>query len=113
MSRILTEPEVNMIKQQQALLATEGVQLHFTDAAIHEIAQVAADVNRNVENIGARRLHTVIERIIEDISFNAPDLASKARESGKEGHQQVVDKEDVNAKLGDLLKTVDLSKYIL
>lgn len=104
---------MNMIKQQQALLATEGVQLHFTDAAIHEVSQVAADVNKNVENIGARRLHTVIERIIEDISFNAPDLASKARESGKEEHQQVVDKEDVSSKLGDLLKKVDLSKYVL
>ncbi|GMH34251.1 hypothetical protein BSKO_02085 [Bryopsis sp. KO-2023] len=111
--RILTEPELNMIRQQQALLATEGVQLHFTDAAIHEVARVAAEVNKNVDNIGARRLHTVIERIIEDISFNAPELASKAREGGSKEHQYVVDKEDVTERVGDLLKKIDLSKYIL
>jgi ATP-dependent HslUV protease ATP-binding subunit HslU len=69
----LTEPENNLIRQQQQLLSTEGVELHFTDAAIKEIARVAEEVNTNVDNIGARRLHTVIERIVEDISFNAPE----------------------------------------
>lgn len=62
-----------MIRQQELLLATEGVQLQFTEEAIHEIARVAEEINRNVDNIGARRLHTVIERIVEDISFSAPD----------------------------------------
>lgn len=99
-----------MVKQQQALLATEGVQLHFTDAAIQEIARVAEEVNTSVDNIGARRLHTIIERIIEDISFEAPE-----RSSGEDGVSAtiVVDKEDVRAKIEDLLKKQDLSKYVL
>ena len=71
--RILTEPENNMIKQQQALLTTEGVDLNFSEDAIHEISRVAAEVNSSVDNIGARRLHTVLERIVEEISFNAPE----------------------------------------
>ena len=71
--RILTEPEHNMIKQQQALIATEGVELIFTDAAIRQISQVAEEVNTLVDNIGARRLHTILERILEDISFSAPE----------------------------------------
>ena len=65
--RILTEPAHNMIRQQQALMATEGIDLVFTDAAVHEIASVAHEVNRTVDNIGARRLHTVLERIVEDV----------------------------------------------
>ena len=104
---------MNMIKQQEALLGTEGIQLHFTDAAIWEIARVAEEVNRTVDNIGARRLHTVLERIVEEISFAAPERAQEARRSGKEFYQYVVDKEDVVARVGDLLKKVDLSKYIL
>ena len=107
--RILTEPESNMIKQQQALLATEGVQLHFTDAAVQEIARVAEEVNTTVDNIGARRLHMIIERIIEDVAFDAPERA------GTEGNPMsvVVDKEDVRGKIEDLLKKQDLSKYVL
>ena len=62
-----------MIKQQQALLTTEGVDLNFSEDAIHEISRVAAEVNSSVDNIGARRLHTVLERIVEEISFNAPE----------------------------------------
>ena len=71
--RILTEPEHNMIKQQQALIATEGVELIFTEPAIRRISEVAEEVNTLVDNIGARRLHTILERILEEISFNAPE----------------------------------------
>lgn len=108
--RILTEPEANMIKQHQALLAAEGISLHFTDAAIQEISRVAEDVNTNVDNIGARRLHTILERIVEDISFEAPE---KARATGGGGVSIVVDAEDVQSKIEDLLKKQDLSKYVL
>ncbi|KAL4448003.1 hypothetical protein ABPG75_005222 [Micractinium tetrahymenae] len=107
--KILTEPESNMIKQQQALLATENVELIFTDAAIREIARVAEEVNTNVDNIGARRLHTILERILEDVSFDAPE---KAKASGSQV-TVVIDKEDVLAKIGDLLKKQDLSRYVL
>lgn len=75
--RILTEPEHNMIKQQQALIATEGVELIFTDAAIRQISKVAEEVNTLVDNIGARRLHTILERILEDISFSAPEQVTR------------------------------------
>ena len=107
--KILTEPEANMIKQQQALLATEKLDLHFTDAAIKEIAKVAEEVNTAVDNIGARRLHTIIERIVEDISFDAPETTQDAEEKVT----MVVDKDDVVQKIGDLLKKQDLSKYVL
>jgi len=102
--RILTETENNLIKQQIALLKTEGFDLRFTDDAIREIAKVAYDVNRTVENIGARRLHTIIERIMEEISFEAAD---------KPGGSFTVDAEHVRAKVGDLLQRSDLSRYIL
>jgi ATP-dependent HslUV protease ATP-binding subunit HslU len=108
--RILTEPEGNMIKQQQALLATEGVHLHFTDAAIKEIARVSEEINTNIDNIGARRLYTIIERIIEDISYEAPD---QAKSEGGDPLSIVIDKEDVLSKLSDLLQKQDLSKYVL
>lgn len=113
--RILTEPENNMIKQQLALLETEGVALHFTDAAIQEIASVAAEVNQTVDNIGARRLHTVLERIMDEISFSAPETLAKFQESNPEGAQCtiVVDKEDVQAKVSSLLEKADLSKFIV
>eukprot|EP00899_Mesostigma_viride_P024383 jgi/Mesvir1/5129/Mv15281-RA.2 len=75
--RILTEPEMNMIKQQRALLKTEDVELVFTDCAIQEIASITAEVNRTVENMGARRLYTVIEKVLEDVSFNAPQYAGQ------------------------------------
>lgn len=98
-----------MIKQQQALLATENVNLHFTDAAVTEIAKVAEEVNTSIDNIGARRLHTILERIVEDISFDAPE---KAKDSGAPVNV-VIDKEDVHGKLSDLLKKQDLSRYVL
>ncbi|KAL4547201.1 hypothetical protein Ndes2526B_g07974 [Nannochloris sp. 'desiccata'] len=110
--KILTEPEANMITQQQALLATENVELHFTDAAIKEISKVAEEVNTSVDNIGARRLHTIIERIVEDISFEAPDKTRDVNgEVGTGGGKVtvVIDKEDVVEKIGDLLKKQDLS----
>jgi len=113
--KILTEPEANMITQQRALLSTENIELHFTDAAIKEISKVAEEVNTSVDNIGARRLHTIIERIVEDISFEAPDKTRNLDgEVGSEGKVTVViDKEEVIEKIGDLLKKQDLSKYVL
>lgn len=111
--RILTEPETSMIRQQEALLQTEGVNLQFTDAAIKEIARVAEEVNRTVDNIGARRLYTVLERILEEISFNAPELAKKAQQQGEKLYDVVIEKEHVIERIGDLIKKVDLSKYVL
>ena len=105
MYRILTEPQTNLIAQQRALLATENLLLEFTDCAIKEIARVASLANRTVENIGARRLHTCIERIIDDISFNACDY--------KPGDVVTIDKDYVSSKVDDLLIQSDLSKYIL
>eukprot|EP01027_Heterolobosea_sp_BB2_P004512 GEZU01006911.1.p1 GENE.GEZU01006911.1~~GEZU01006911.1.p1 ORF type:complete len:576 (-),score=199.17 GEZU01006911.1:148-1875(-) len=102
--RILTEPKFNLLTQHIELLKTENLNLQFTDAAIREIAAVAAEVNSTVENIGARRLHTVLERIIEDISFDAPDKA---------GSTVVIDAPDVRARVGDMLSKTDLTKFIL
>ncbi|EFJ33139.1 hypothetical protein SELMODRAFT_439468 [Selaginella moellendorffii] len=102
--RILTEPEINMLKQQQLLLETEGVELIFTEDAVRELANVAAEVNRSLDNIGARRLHTVIERVVEDISFSAPERA---------GEKLIIDKEKVRKSVGDLLNKMDLSKFVL
>lgn len=102
--RILMEPETNMIKQQVLLMKTEGVDLSFTDDAIREIANVAAEVNRSVDNIGARRLHTVIERVVEDISFHAPERV---------GTKYVINKEKVRDAVGHLLTKMDLSKFVL
>lgn len=102
--QILTVPEHSLIRQQVELMATEGVTLRFTDAAIDEIADVTADINNTVENIGARRLHTVIERIMEDTSFNAPDL---------KGQTVTVDAVQVTGALGDLMVKSDLSRFIL
>jgi len=102
--RILTEPEASLVKQYVALLATEGVTLRFADDAIESIAALAADINQTVENIGARRLHTVMERLLEEISFEAPDRA---------GSEVVIDAEYVRAHVSDLAKDADLSKFIL
>eukprot|EP00271_Cylindrocystis_brebissonii_P006740 TRINITY_DN19529_c0_g1_i1.p1 TRINITY_DN19529_c0_g1~~TRINITY_DN19529_c0_g1_i1.p1 ORF type:complete len:543 (-),score=136.07 TRINITY_DN19529_c0_g1_i1:750-2378(-) len=102
--RILTEPECNMIRQQQLLMQTEEIDLVFTDEAIHELAAVAAEVNRSLHNIGARRLHTVLERVVEDVSFHAPE---------RRGRQWKIDAQDVKNAVGDLLQKTDLSKYIL
>ncbi len=102
--RILTEPENALIKQYKALLETEGIELIFTDDAIHEIARVASQVNDRMENIGARRLHTIMEKVLEDVSFSAPDLEAK---------QVTIDSKYVKDKLSDILKDEDLSRYIL
>ncbi|MCS6919420.1 MAG: ATP-dependent protease ATPase subunit HslU [Fimbriimonadales bacterium] len=102
--RILTEPKNALTKQYQQLMATEGVRLEFTEDAIDEIARIAGEVNARTENIGARRLHTVMERLMEDLSFDAPDHA---------GERVVIDRAYVQAKLADVIKDVDLSRYIL
>lgn len=102
--RILTEPEANLIKQSKALMATEDLTLEFTQEAIEQIATLAAEVNQNVENIGARRLHTILEKLLEDISFKASDL---------KGETVTLDADDVQKTVGDLAKNTDLSKFIL
>ena len=102
--RILTEPKNALIKQYQQLMATEGVQLEFTEDAVEEIARIAGEVNARTENIGARRLHTVMERLMEDLSFDAPDHA---------GERIVIDRAYVQTKLADIVKDTDLSRYIL
>jgi len=102
--RILTEPQNALIKQYIALMETEGVGLRFTDDAIAEIAAIAAEVNQNTENIGARRLHTVMERLLEPLSFDAPEMA---------GREVAIDAEHVRAKLSEIVKNEDLSRYIL
>ncbi|WP_340148499.1 ATP-dependent protease ATPase subunit HslU [uncultured Sneathiella sp.] len=102
--RILTEPEASLIKQYIALLNTEDVQLNFSDDAIETIASISADVNATVENIGARRLHTVLERVLEDISFQASD---------KGGSVINIDADYVKEHLGELATNADLSKFIL
>jgi ATP-dependent HslUV protease ATP-binding subunit HslU len=104
LERILVEPEASLVKQYVALLATEGVTIEFTDDAIAEIARLAADINEKVENIGARRLHTVMERLVEEISFTASDRA---------GESLVIDPEYVRANVSHLLDGADLSKFIL
>ena len=102
--RILTETEVSLIKQYIALLATEGVKLEFTADAIDAIADVAVAVNSSVENIGARRLQTVMERVLDEISFAAPD---------RPGDTVAIDAAYVDKHIGDLAKNVDLSRFIL
>jgi len=103
--KIMTEPVVNVLKQQVELIATEGVKLLFEDDAIREIARMAAQMNRTVENIGARRLHTVIERIMEEISFDAAEM--------EEGEEITVTKALVQDRLSDALVASDLSRFIL
>ncbi|MDF2924732.1 MAG: hslU [Paenibacillaceae bacterium] len=102
--RILKEPENALTKQYTALLATEGIQITFTDAAIDELAQIAVEVNQNTENIGARRLHTILEKLLEDLSFEAPDIQLENFE---------VTPEYVREKLADIARNRDLSQYIL
>src|SRR5918996_342615 len=104
LERILVEPEASLVKQYVALLATEGVTIEFTDGAIAEIARLAAEINDKVENIGARRLHTVMERLVEEISFTATDRA---------GETLVIDPDYVRSNVGHLLEGADLSKFIL
>ena len=102
--RILTETEASLIKQYVALMATEGISLEFTEDAIDEIATIAVDLNATIENIGARRLQTVMERVLDEISFTAPDLGDDSFK---------VDAKYVRENLGELAKDVDLSRYIL
>ncbi len=102
--RILVEPEASLITQYRALLATEEVTLVFTDDAVEAIARLAAEVNQGTENIGARRLHTVLERLLEEISFSATDKA---------GETVTIDAAYVEHQVGDLAKDADLSKFIL
>jgi len=101
---ILTEPEASLITQYVALMATESVTIEFTEDGINQIADLAAEVNENVENIGARRLHTVMERLLEEISFNAADKA---------GTSVTIDGSYVRDQVGDLVKDADLSRFIL
>ena len=102
--RILTEPEASLIKQTVALMGTEGVTLDFTPDAIDAIADIAVEVNSNVENIGARRLQTVMERVLDEISFAAPD---------RSGETLKIDAAYVREHIGDLAKNADLSRFIL
>jgi ATP-dependent HslUV protease ATP-binding subunit HslU len=104
MRRILTEPEASLIKQYVALMQTEGVTLDITDSAIDALADVAVAVNSTVENIGARRLQTVMERVLDEISFAAPD---------RNGETIKVDADYVQKHVGDLAKNADLSRFIL
>ena len=102
--RILTEPEASLIKQYIALMATEDFTLDFTEEAINQLAKLAAEINGTVENIGARRLHTVLEKLLEEISFSAAD---------RSGETVTIDADMVNNRVGDLLKAGDLAKFIL
>jgi ATP-dependent HslUV protease ATP-binding subunit HslU len=102
--RIITEPENALIKQYSALLATENIELNFDNDAIEEITEIAQKVNEMTENIGARRLYTVMERLLDDISFSAPDMKERAI---------TISKEYVRDKLGEFLQKDDLSRYIL
>ncbi|MGD8979009.1 MAG: ATP-dependent protease ATPase subunit HslU [candidate division WOR-3 bacterium] len=101
--RILVEPENSLIKQYVALLATDGVMLEFSDDAIEAIAQIAAKVNETTENIGARRLHTIMTKLLEELLFTAPRAEEKVR----------ITREYVDGKLGDIVRNVDVSRYIL
>jgi ATP-dependent HslUV protease ATP-binding subunit HslU len=102
--RILTEPKSSLVKQYTALLETEGVKLEFTHEALEEIAHFAFRVNESTENIGARRLHTIMERVLDELSFDAPE---------KKGEQVTVDADYVRKMLTDIVKDQDLSRYIL
>jgi len=102
--RILREPENSLIRQYTALMGTEGVTLRFTEGALDTLAELSAEINQSVENIGARRLHTVIERLLDEISFTAPDRG---------GEEIEIDEAMVRERLEELTKNADLSKFIL
>jgi ATP-dependent HslUV protease ATP-binding subunit HslU len=102
--RILQEPKSALVKQYAALLETEGIKLSFADEALLEIARYAAKVNEETENIGARRLHTMLERLLDEISFEGPDLKKKTVR---------IDAAYVQKRLADVVKNQDLSRYIL
>jgi ATP-dependent HslUV protease ATP-binding subunit HslU len=103
-ARILTEPKNALVLQYIALLRTEGVQLSFTQGAVDKIARIAVEVNASMENIGARRLHTLMERLLEDILFDAPDVEETSIS---------IDSDFVERQLADIAKNQDLSRYIL
>jgi ATP-dependent HslUV protease ATP-binding subunit HslU len=102
--RILGEPKNSLIKQYTALMATEGVELVFEPSAIAAIARVAAEANRNLDNIGARRLHTVLETLLDEVSYEAPE---------RKGQRQVIDEAYVRARLDKVLESEDLSRFVL
>lgn len=102
--KILKEPQSSLIKQYTALLETEGIQLVFADDSLSEIARLSAEVNDSTENIGARRLHTIMERVLEQISFEGAERKEK---------KMVIDAQYVQAQLGNIVKDQDLSRYIL
>ena len=102
--RILTEPDASLCRQYSALMATEGVTLEFADSGVQRLAEVAFEVNERTENIGARRLHTVMERLLESVSFDAAD---------RSGMHVLIDRQYVESNLGELVKDQDLSRYIL
>ena len=100
----MKEPDNSLIKQYKALLKTENVDLEFTEDGIDTIANIASDVNSKIENIGARRLHTIIERVLDEISFTATDRA---------GEKISINSDYIHKNLGELVKDTDLSKFIL
>ena len=102
--KILTEPDASLTEQYSALMETEGYSLNYTDDGVQRIAEVAFQVNEKTENIGARRLHTVMERLLESVSFDAAD---------RSGQVTVIDASYVDEHLGELAKDEDLSRYIL
>ncbi len=102
--QILTEPDNALTKQYEALMKTENVTISFADEAITRLAEIAADVNKNVENIGARRLHTILEKLLEELSFNAPD---------RDGDEIIIDAAYVNERLEELSTSADLSRFVL
>jgi ATP-dependent HslUV protease ATP-binding subunit HslU len=102
--RILTEPDASLCRQYTALMATEGVTLEFADSGVQRLAEVAFEVNERTENIGARRLHTVMERLLENVSFEAAD---------RSGLNVLINRDYVEGNLGELVKDQDLSRYIL
>ena len=104
MKRILVEPEASLIKQYVALMGTEGLTLEFADESIDAIADLATEVNAGVENIGARRLHTILEKLLDDVSFTATD---------RSGDTVVIDADYVQKQVGELASNADLSKFIL
>jgi ATP-dependent HslUV protease ATP-binding subunit HslU len=104
LARILVEPENSLIRQYTALIGTEGIHLSFTDDAVEAIADIAAKINEDTENIGARRLHTIMEKLLEDVSFDAPEMEEK---------EIAIDADYVREKLEEIVTDTDLSRYIL
>ena len=106
--RILSEPHASLTEQYTALLATEGLHIEFLESGIQRVAEIAWQVNEKTENIGARRLHTLLERLLEEVSFSAGDMASQ-----QNGEKLTIDADYVNDHLGELAQDEDLSRYIL